>query len=305
MRYMFDLLITTVRPVVTLPPELKGSGKHNPQLMFEVISPQKRVLVMAKTLFEMNDWMTALKESTRISLNRIKGEADRAPGKHLLTVLRQDPPNRVCADCGRPHPEWCSINLGVVICISCSAFHRALGAHISKVRSLTIDKLPKPVEQSMLRLGNKILNSELEAHFVGDCRKAIPGDLDHQIGEYIHDKYINRKFSLPVDPNQTEEERRQTAEALLFDSILKGDVSGVLMSLLRGASPNTTNSEGQTPIMGAVADPAILSLLLNNGAKCDVVDNNNKTALDHFNLHGSDEMCGELLVNAGCCAARV
>lgn len=37
-------------------------------------------------------------------------------------------------------PEWCSLNLGIIICIECSALHRALGTHISKVRSLLLDR---------------------------------------------------------------------------------------------------------------------------------------------------------------------
>lgn len=48
--------------------------------------------------------------------------------------------NRVCADCNAPNPEWTSFNLGVLICLECSGVHRKLGVHISKVRSLKLDK---------------------------------------------------------------------------------------------------------------------------------------------------------------------
>lgn len=37
-------------------------------------------------------------------------------------------------------PEWASTNLGVVICIECSGIHRSLGVHVSKVRSIALDK---------------------------------------------------------------------------------------------------------------------------------------------------------------------
>ena len=39
-----------------------------------------------------------------------------------------------CADCGTPGANWAVINLGIVVCISCSGVHRSLGVHISKVR---------------------------------------------------------------------------------------------------------------------------------------------------------------------------
>ena len=50
-------------------------------------------------------------------------------------------------------PDWASINMGVLMCLGiycilifnlttleCSGVHRALGTHITKVRSLTLDK---------------------------------------------------------------------------------------------------------------------------------------------------------------------
>ena len=38
-----------------------------------------------------------------------------------------------CADCGTRGADWAVINLGIVVCISCSGVHRSLGVHISKV----------------------------------------------------------------------------------------------------------------------------------------------------------------------------
>ena len=48
--------------------------------------------------------------------------------------------NDYCIDCDAPNPTWCVINKGVLICLDCSGCHRNLGVHISKVRSIEIDK---------------------------------------------------------------------------------------------------------------------------------------------------------------------
>lgn len=37
-------------------------------------------------------------------------------------------------------PMWASVNHGNVLCIECSGIHRSLGVHVSKVRSLNLDK---------------------------------------------------------------------------------------------------------------------------------------------------------------------
>jgi len=47
--------------------------------------------------------------------------------------------NATCADCHAPNPQWASTNLGVLLCVECAGCHRALGPHISQVRSLTLD----------------------------------------------------------------------------------------------------------------------------------------------------------------------
>ena len=68
--------------------------------------------------------------------------------KRLEKLLKQ-PGNDRCVDCCKRGPRWASANLGVFMCIDCSGIHRALGVHISFVRSVNLDSwTTKQVEVS-------------------------------------------------------------------------------------------------------------------------------------------------------------
>jgi hypothetical protein len=64
-------------------------------------------------------------------------------------------------------PDWASINIGIVMCIECSGVHRSLGVHISKVRSLTLDKWEEKVVQVMESHGNTKVNAIYEGNLDG------------------------------------------------------------------------------------------------------------------------------------------
>lgn len=40
----------------------------------------------------------------------------------------------------REDPEWSAVNLGALLCEECAGVHRGLGVHISRVKSLVLDK---------------------------------------------------------------------------------------------------------------------------------------------------------------------
>ncbi|KNE72324.1 hypothetical protein AMAG_20566 [Allomyces macrogynus ATCC 38327] len=87
-------------------------------------------------------------------------EANRAmeAQKQVLSRIRHVPGNTHCADCGAADPEWASINLGVVFCITCSGLHRSMGVHVSKVRSIILDTWDAATVEVMVRLGNTAVN---------------------------------------------------------------------------------------------------------------------------------------------------
>ncbi len=79
------------------------------------------------------------------------------------------PSNSHCADCGAASPDWASINFGIVICLDCSGIHRSLGTHLSKVRSLTLDRWDQELFCLYSKLGNEIANSILELYVCFSC----------------------------------------------------------------------------------------------------------------------------------------
>lgn len=64
----------------------------------------------------------------------LRGLQDRLT--HLM-VLASASYSQICVDCAEKNPQWASVSFGVFMCLECSGRHRALGVHISFVRSGT------------------------------------------------------------------------------------------------------------------------------------------------------------------------
>jgi Arf-GAP/coiled-coil/ANK repeat/PH domain-containing protein len=79
--------------------------------------------------------------------------------RSLTSTKRQVERNPECADCGTEQPTWVSINIGVLVCHECSGAHRSLGTHISKIKSLTLDKWESHTIEIIKALGNKRCNN--------------------------------------------------------------------------------------------------------------------------------------------------
>src|SRR3546814_2100512 len=93
---------------------------------------------------------------------RRKPAAQQGPGSSAHFVASLMAANLCCADCGQANPNWVSLNLGVLICITCSGAHRSMGVHVSKVRSLTLDVLSTEDYEFLGAVGNERANSVWE-----------------------------------------------------------------------------------------------------------------------------------------------
>ena len=110
-----------------------------------------------------------------------------------LTLIKEEPDNRYCADCPIKGPTWASVNLGVWICMPCSGIHRSLGTHITQVRSVDLDKWKPEWVEVMKTWGNAKANVVWEAKmpkgYEGRPNETEAQELTPKLQKFIKDKY--------------------------------------------------------------------------------------------------------------------
>ena len=171
--------------------EIEGSGEAERETKFEVISlTQQRWVFSCKTQLERDEWIKAVKEEIKSSL-----QGEDTSSSRTARMLDPGLGNNICVDCGDSQPEWASVNLGVVMCIECSGVHRNLGSHISQVRSLYLDTLSPEQEDRITNIGNIAFNSQRETDQLLAI-KPLPGEKISVKQRYIHLKYKEAEPSI-------------------------------------------------------------------------------------------------------------
>ena len=171
--------------------------------------------------------------------------------------------NSTCADCGKPEPDWASLNLGIVVCIECSGIHRKLGSHVTKVRSLSLDTWTEVNVRILELLGNERVNSVLEEDLeYTTTSKPGPTATRREKEKYIEEKYIEQAFMSPVEGKQEDKPLLEVLRASVRELDMRGMVRIVatrrqeLQTLLRASE--TVMSE----IVGEGDEEALRQLLL-------------------------------------------
>ncbi|KAH3759582.1 stromal membrane-associated GTPase-activating protein 2 [Pelomyxa schiedti] len=287
-----SVIMCTVRPV----PEDNRK--------FEILSPQlkKSWQFEAESDTERNDWMKEIQNSIAAGLNSLSASSTSAKTAHThdplseiapatnfstlapreIDYLHTIPGNSTCVDCDSPAPDWASINLGVLMCLECSGVHRALGTHISKVRSLTLDKWNPDMLLYMKYTGNKKVNEILECLSPLPLTKPTAKSERALREQFIKSKYEVKKFVQQQSMSQDE------LNKALYISIQNSnaDVKSILHLMVVGADPNWIDPEdnlSRSPLHHAVivGSPLFLELLLQNGANPSVTDSKGWTALHY------------------------
>lgn len=115
----------------------------------------------------------------------------------LLQELLKKPGNNVCADCGSEGPDWASYNLGIFICMRCASIHRGMGAHISKVKHLELDRWEDSQVQRMKEVGNIAAKNKYEERVPSCYRRPTKNDPQVLIEQWIRAKYEREEFCQP------------------------------------------------------------------------------------------------------------
>ncbi|XP_029703988.1 arf-GAP with Rho-GAP domain, ANK repeat and PH domain-containing protein 1 isoform X2 [Takifugu rubripes] len=155
---------------------VKSIGKHS----FTLITPFKTFNISVDSSKDLSNWLDNL--SSTISSALSSGQ--------VVTRLWENPDNKLCGDCGSANPEWASVNLLLVICQNCAGQHRALGAKLSKVRSLKMDNKvwTEPLIQLFVTYGNRLAN-QVWAPAVPTVEKLQADSSDEERSKFIQKKY--------------------------------------------------------------------------------------------------------------------
>ncbi|KAM6949543.1 arf-GAP with Rho-GAP domain, ANK repeat and PH domain-containing protein 2 [Aplochiton taeniatus] len=189
---------------------------------FEINTPFKTFCFTADSEREKEEWTEALQEAV----------AETLCDYEVADKLWFNGPNRSCADCRAPRPEWASVNLGVVVCKKCAGQHRFLGSSLSKVRSLKMDSSiwTNELVELFLEVGNQKANSFWAAN-LPPAEELHAGATAEQRATFHRRKYRERKYRRVLEGLRSQEQLNQA----LCAAVVQPDVVETMALVFSGA----------------------------------------------------------------------
>jgi hypothetical protein len=203
--------------------------------------------------------------STNSSEDLKRMKEKEAQRQRQLKMILAAPGNTSCADCGGDYNlEWCSLNLGVVLCLECAGVHRSLGVHISQCRSFNLDVLDESILSMFGIIGNTLANEIWEKELDGPDAKPRPKSTREVKEAYIKRKYVERAL---VGDGRTTDVTLRGAD--LIDAAAHGDMRRLIRHVAYETDLDFVSGHGATALSAAAhrGHPGPITLLLLNHAK--------------------------------------
>jgi len=229
----------------------KNDAKYEYPFCFEIVdaSTKKSYILQADTEYEADEWISTLQNVISYLISNFQDPNSTTKKEEKKEIINENINNNeananiikeekndnnnnnsnlineliesnVCADCGEKNPAWLCTNWLTIICINCSAFHRNLGANISKVKGFQLDNISNDLVELLNALKQEDINKILEHNLKKEEKPKL--ESDYNVKEnFVTEKYKNKKYIEKKDLNISKEEvTNRLVKAIDDDNLL-------------------------------------------------------------------------------------